>query len=285
MKKKRRNFGGMMMMDGMGMMGQGHTPTPTPLNNPILLLTKFPALAETSIPDQDTTKMTLTGRNLDHGRSVLGEFQAIGNQFALIVNVVIYNPGTALQPIAVFDTVTNTSGATQDRLYHPVFQSGFGKDQNAYQHAMFYLSDLPPLTADLTLTVKHPPCKRRVVTVEQWANVTSNPLDQQALMQSTEPGVIQITSGQTSPTAQPFELIYGSIAIGRDFDQFSEPQGFIPIQNVGSNIDSFDVTLKTYYQVSAIQNKFGLSALVSSGGAKTNFVWSAALQTFRAIRL
>lgn len=255
---------------------------PTPSNNPVLLLSSFPPLSETSLIAQTKTVLTLTGQHT----SLLHDFQAIGNQFALIVNVVIYSPNQAFQPMAVMDTVTDSSGIPQNRLYHQAFQFGFGPNNNGFQHAMFYLTNLPPLVGDLTLTVRHPACQRRIVTVDQFANLTANPLDQQAAQQSQQPGIIQISSGLTAETSQRFELIYGSVAIGRDFDQYNDPQGFIPIQSIGSNIDSFDATLKTYYKLSATQGQFGLNALVSNSNQNDqNFVWSAAVQTFDALQL
>jgi len=278
MKKKRRNFG-MMMKNKMGM---GPASAPRPINNPILLLNTYPALSETSVVDQDTTLLSIKGSGI-----ISRHFQALQAQFTIVVNIAIYAPNAQLDPMAVFDESPSTSDGTpgQTRIYNKAFQFGFGKNDNAYQHAMFYINNVPPVDGTLNITIKHPLCKRRIVTVDQFANINArNPLDQQTSQQSGQQGVIQITSGLTQETSQPFELVYGSVAIGRNFNQYSEPQGFIPIQSVGSNIDTFDATLKTYYKLSAQQNQFGLSALVS-GPAPNNFVWSAAVQTFTAAQL
>lgn len=296
MKKKRKNFSGMGM--GMGMMkphtvpnhpamgmGMGMKPQsqptpnpPKPVNNPILLLNSYTPLHETSVVNQSITSLTI------HGSGIT---DAIQSSFALIVNVVIYAPNTALDPMAVTDEIPPGANGSlgQTRIYNKAFQFGFGQGGNAYQHAMFYLSGIGPVGNTLNITIKHPPCLRRIVTVDEFANISANnPLDQQAARQTKNAGQIQVNSGMTALTNQAFELVYGSVAIGRDFNQYSEPQGFIPIQSVGSNIDTFDATLKTYYKLTAQEGQYGLSALIS-GPTPADFVWSAAVQTFAASQL
>src|SRR5579872_4766808 len=211
---------------------------PSPVNNPVLLLSSYPPLSETSVVDQDTTVLQIAS-------SGISNFQQ--TQFTLIVNVLIYAPNTQVDPMVVFDVEPPSADGTpgQTRVYNKAFQFGFGNNDNAYQHAMFYINNIPPVNGTLNITVKHPACKRRIITANEFANLASDPLDQQTSIQSQNPGTIQITSGLTDTTVEPFELIYGSVAIGRNIDQYSEPQGFIPIQSVGSNIDTFDATLKT----------------------------------------
>jgi len=191
MKKKRRNFG-MMMKNKMGM---GPASAPRPINNPILLLNTYPALSETSVVDQDTTLLSIKGSGI-----ISRHFQALQAQFTIVVNIAIYAPNAQLDPMAVFDESPSTSDGTpgQTRIYNKAFQFGFGKNDNAYQHAMFYINNVPPVD-DVSWTI--PPT---VVRASRLTGMTKRPFRTVTDMSGTlwlddRPATIRSRSFTSSP--------------------------------------------------------------------------------------
>lgn len=267
---------------------RGEVTSPEPQQvNPIILINSYPALVETSVINQDVTTIQLGSSSVDSLLSFgLVPTTATGS-FTFIVNVLLYTPGKpVLPPMTCQDRTPPTTDGTPviTRTYTNVFNFHFGFTNSTYQQAMFMLNKTGPQTGILFVDIKHTPCKRRIITVDQFANLNStNPVDQFTGRTSPIPGTINIGTGLTAPLSQPLEMAYAAIAIGRDFTRYSGPTNtnqWIPVQDVSTNIDPFDATLKTYYNLTNSTDPVGVTALASSN--LPDFTWGAAVQTFKA---
>ena len=242
-------------------------------NNPIQILTNFQPLTETSIINQKQTNYPLLGSGIISHK--LWNNAAANPAFGVIANILIYSPGNP-GPITAFDfSGAQTNGTpSQRRTYTKLFQVKFGK---GFQLASFFLNSIPPLDGSQTLVFKHPPCKRRAVLADQVVNISS--MDKQSF-QSEKKNTDTIASGSTNPTNQNLELVYGVIGLGGNFKDYLAPSDYIPINTASSNIDEFDVSLKTYYKLTSNTGSFQIGA-TSTG----NFTWAAGVQTFKALVL
>ena len=248
--------------------------------NPIQVLTSFAPFIETSIVPQTQTKVALNTSGIISGLAGPDFYKvfnpAITTSFNVVVTVVLYCPGHP-GDISVYDFTGNQPDGTpaQKRNYTKIFQKKFGK---GYRMAQFILNNIPPIDGKQVLVVTHPPCKRRAVLSDQIVNLASNPVDVQ-VTKSGKNG--QVSSGLTSTTKQDFEIAYGAVAIGGNYGRFTGPADYIPINAVGSNIDEFDVNIKTFYKLTSNTDTYRITADLSSG----KFDWTASLVTFKALTI
>ena len=259
-----------------GMMGRHGAVPSNSTNNPIQILTNFAPMVETSVVDQTQTTYKLASSGII-SHTGLRRFAAnIRPAFGVIANILIYSPGNP-GPITAFDFAGAQPDGTpsERRSYTKLFQIKFGK---GFQLASFFLNNIPPIDGSQTLVFKHPPCKRRAVLADQIVNVQA--VDKQAFQGSNKMGADQTTSGPTDQTTQDLELVYGVIALGGNFKDYLAPADYIPINVAASNVDEFDVSLRTYYKLTSTTGSFRIGA-TSTG----NFKWAAGVQTFKALTL
>jgi hypothetical protein len=242
--------------------------------NPIQILTNFPPMVETSVINQTQTNYELSSSGIiSHKRRAADT--SVRPAFGVIASIIIYAPGKP-GPITAYDF----AGASADgspaarRTYTKLFQVKFGK---GFHLAAFFLNSIPPIDGTQTLVFKHPPCKRRAILADQIVNVTG--VDQQAFKSSNKMNA-QINSGPTNETAVDSELVYGVIAFGGNFKDYIAPADYIPINTASSNVDEFDVSLRTYYKLTSTTGSFRIGA-TSTG----DFQAAAAVQTFKALTL
>lgn len=277
MKKKKQAFG-KKKKAAMGMRkGQG-VPTapsgPTNISNPIQLLNNYAPLSETSLVPQTETIYQIGSGGIISRHDAL----PVRSAFSLLVTAMMYAPGAGQNAkFSCSDVIPAQPDGTpeQTRDYLQLFHTEFG---GGYHIVSFILNSVPPVSSRINVTIKHPPAKRRIVTAEMFVNIAEgDPLDR-GVSNNGKENQSDISPGKTNTTRQDTELVYGIVGIGGPYIQFVPPVDYIAVDDIGTNIDDFDCSLKTFYKLSSAKDQFNFHANATG----TKFRWGAAIFTLRS---
>jgi hypothetical protein len=263
----------MKRMMGMGLNNVNSGGPNVAIANPIQLLNNYAPLSETSLVPQTTTEYTIGSGGIISRHNAL----ATRSAFALIINILLYSPGKN-RPVKCSDFIPAQADGTpsQSRNYQKLYQIEFG---NGFHMAGFILNNIPPVSSQVTITLNHPPAKRRIVTSSMWANFASgDPLDRLSDNISNRPSESGIHVGPTKSIKSSNELVYGIIGIGGPFNQFIAPPDFVGINDIGTSIDNFDCAVKTFYQLTSTNGEYTMRGNITG----KSFDWGAVLITINS---
>jgi cysteine-rich repeat protein len=127
-----------------------------------------------------------------------------------------------------------------------------------------------------TITVTHPSVAARAVTVTEFSGVSILDESASATGNDTSP-----SSGDTAPTNQDDELLFGAIGMeAKKTDPFTPGAGYtglVPEHSGSGGLSSSHVAINAVYQVVAVADSYAADGTI--GGA----AWAAAIATYRAV--